>query len=741
MASNVNQQYNVPMQAINGQMIPVDQEKIKQSVDNSYLANRVKASSGDETSPLVYAGTGTAIWYGISQGMDVFNRKCATDYEKCSFGKLGSFGDNVAAKWNNTALGKFFNGIFGKTKTLGKTLTEKSDIAYSLANHSTNPEWHFAKTPGAGVKGFLAMDMLQVYDEYLKPITKNSNTLSWFTGKNVNCQRLQQYGLKQADIDAFARTLKGKTFAEKALLLQKKELQLLGYKSDFIEHVLKTRGVEGLEKIAYAKKVRKLCFKTVDQFEKVKGDILAHTDEVIQALRNSTKDGDIVVPILKKNGGWWRKTVNHLLGREVSFKEYLNKYLAATGKGNNTSLGRALPKALSWFMEGCTNRFAGGKIAVAMQAAIFADMLIHTFKAPKGEKGKTLAERFVNDFTYFMAMPLGIIGMHKVGGLKYAGMTTDQVETYRKALKQFNSDVKAGLLSDKSLYKARAKELKTMLKANVKNPITKILKKVGGFINIGNETKLARRSASKMNLNILRKSGNFFRNLAGVPLRIAVPLAIVSPFLAKFVTKGVHKIFGKPTKSVLDEDKEDKTDKKTAQETTPQEQLAMQEALIKAAKAQQANQPVQIPQSQSNLLNQYTNKQKMSVTSQTYIPQPTATAPAQAQAQSVNTVKAANATLPQQAPQVPSKPSETLPQKGTVTQNPNVKDATLKLDNNKAVTKSETLPNKPAKKRYIPSPECRIAGGSVEDYSQAEAAMKKFDDAEKQVAETLAMRW
>lgn len=726
MASNVNQQYNVPMQAINGQMIPVDQEKIKQSVDNSYLANRVKASSGDETSPLVYAGTGTAIWYGISQGMDVFNRKCATDYEKCSFGKLGSFGDNVAAKWNNTALGRFFNGIFGKTKTLGKTLTEKSDIAYSLANHSTNPEWHFAKTPGAGVKGFLAMDMSQVFDEYLKPITKNSNKLSFISGKNVNCQRLQQYGLKQADIDAFAKTLKGKTFAEKALLIQKKELQLLGYKSDFIEHVLKSRGREGLEKLAYAKKVRKLGFKTVAEFNKVKGDILAHTDEVIQALRNATKDGDIVVPILKKNGGTGSKSLNHLFGRETSLKEYLNKYLAATGKGNNTSLGRALPKALSWFMEGCTNRFAGGKIAVVMQAAIFADMLIHTFKAPKGEKGKTLAERFVNDFTYFMAMPLGIIGLHKVGGLKYAGMTTDQVDAYRKALKQFNSDVKAGFLSDKSLYKVRAKELKTMLKANVKNPLTKILKKVGGFINIGNETKLARHSASKMNLNILRKSGNFFRNLAGVPLRIAIPLAIVSPFLAKLTTKGIHKIFGKPTKSVLDEDKEDKTDPKTAQGPTPQEQLAMQEALIKAAKAQQANQPVQIQQPQSNLLNQYVNK-----------PKPVAAT----QATTANQTNTANATLPQQAQQVPSKPSETLPQKGTVTQNPNVKDATLKLDNNKAVTKSETLPNKPAKKRYIPSPECRIAGGSVEDYSQAEAAMKKFDDAEKQVAETLAMRW
>lgn len=712
MVNSMNpQQYNIPMQAINGQVLPVniDKEKIKEGVDNSYLANRVKASQDEQTNPLLYAGTGAAIWYGIAQGMDVFNRSCGKDYEKTAFGKLGAWGDKIATAWNKTALGKLFNGAGRKAKDLGHWMTEKNSLAYSLANHSTNPEWHFAKTPGAGVHGFLAMDMQQVFDEYLKPISKNSNKFSWIGGKNVNPQRLEQYGLKQADIDAFKNTLKGKTYAEKALAIQKKELELLGVNPS---RLAKCNNLAALERLAYAKKVRKLGFKSVAEYNTIKADILAHPDKVMEILERATKNGDIVVPIWRKSGGLG-KIQNHLFGRQVSLKEYLNKYKAALGKGNKTALGRFLPKALSWLLEGCTNRFAGGKIAVAMQAGIFADMLIHTFKAPKGEKGKTLAERFVNDFTYFMAMPLGIIAMHKVGGLKYAGMTTEQVKAYRAALKQFNEDVKSGLLSDKQTYKNRAKDLKKMLKADVKNPITKLFKKLGGLINIGNETKLARRSSAKWNLNLLRKSGNLFRNLAGVPLRIAIPLAIVSPFLAKLTTKGAHAIFGKPTKSVLDEGKEEEQ----AQELQTQEQQkAMQEALLKAAQAQAAakSQAPHVPQSQTNLINQYVNARKN---------QPSNT----------------NSNLINQA--------ITNAQQASITNRPNVKNAADKLPASTALKRSYVpspecgIPTEVKKPKYIPSPESVVSAGPAEDYSAAEMALSKADQAEKNVMETLGMRW
>ena len=730
MVSNYNQQqYNIPMQAVNGQMVPVniDREKIKEGVDNSYIANRVKASADEETNPLLYAGTGAAIWYGISQGMDVFNKKCATDYEKSVFGKLGAFGDRVANAWNGTWLGKLFNKGGNKAKDIGHWMTEKNSIAYSLANHSTQPEWGFAKTPGKGVHGFLAMDMQQMFEEYLKPASQNRNKASWLVGKNVNPQVLERYGMQQSDIDAFKKSLKGKTFAQKQLLIQKKELELLGVKSEVIEKLEAKTGLKGLNKLAHNLKVRKLGFNSVADFEAVKKDITAHPDKVMQALEKATKNGDVKVSIWKKGGGFG-KFMYHMFGREVSFKEYLNKYKAALGKGNSTALGRALPKALSWLLEGCTNRFAGGKIAVAMQAGIFADMLIHTFKAPQGEKGKTLAERFVNDFTYFMAMPLGIIAMHKIGGLKYAGMTTEQVEKFRAAREKFNADVKAGLLADKNVYKARKKDLKNMLKANVKNPITKLFKKIGGFINIGNETILARRSNAKWNLNLLRKSGNFFRNLAGVPLRIAIPLAIVSPFLAKLTTKGAHAIFGKPTKSVLDEGKEEETAKEP--QMTPEQQQALQAALLKAAQAQ--NQPPRIPQSSTNLINQYVNQAKTSPHTQ----------PLQAP-NTLNTGIAANMPAPQQG--TIRNAADKLTHNSTAPQKPvrtysYIPSPECKVPAETPKT-TEVKAAQPEKPKYIPSPDSMVPPGPVEDYTAAEAAMKKCDAAEKQVTETLAMKY
>lgn len=676
MVSNINQQQQIAMQA--GQSVPVDVEKLKQSADNSYLANRVKASASDEQQDtLLKAGVGTAIWYGIAQGMDVFNRRCAQDYNKTVFGRAGNWGDRIATKFNGTAVGRFFNNILNKGSKFGQNLTKKSDIAYSFANHSTSPEWAFAKTPSKGLHGYLAMDMRQVFDEYLQPINKNSNKLSWVTGKKINAQRLENYGMKQADIDAFTKTLKGKTYAQKSLMIQKKELELLGYKSDFIEHVAKTRGLAGLEKIAHARKVRNLGFKSVADYKRISGDILNCSDEVMEALERATKNNDLKVGICRRNG-----TVgginNHLIGRITTLKEYLNKYKATLGKGNTTALGRFLAKSVGWLTEGCTNRWAGGKIAVAMQAFIFADMAVHTIKAPWGEKGKTLAERFVNDFTYFMALPFGIMAMHKVGGLKYAGMTTAQVNAYRDALKQFNADVKAGLLSDKGAYEARSKALKDMLKANVKNPITKILKKAGSFINIGNETKLARRSASKYNLNLLRKSGNFFKNLAGVPLRLAIPMMIISPFLAKLTTKGVHKVVGKPTKSVLDEDVEETKEPKTP---NAGEQKALEEALKKAAIAQQTSQSAmttKIPQSNTNLINQYVNKGH------------SATLPAKDEVKTPDQ----SATLVNPNEPKTQQISETLVSK------PLIKDATEKL-------KTNPVAQKPVR-TYIPSPECGI---------------------------------
>ena len=612
----VNFQQNMPANITS--MQGVDTEKIKQSVDHSYLANRARAS--EEANPAAVLGLTGATWYGISQGMDRLNPKFAGEFQHSWLGKLGRWGDKISTK---NPIGRKIEGFARWVDKQITKLSGKSKIVYSLKNHSTRPEWSFAKVPGAGVHGFLASDTEQVIEEFLKPIAyrQKRSIIGIPTSLKNYVQKLENFGLKQAEIDAFAQSLKGKSFLDKALALQVKELELLGADAKVIASVQK-KGITALQKLAEHLKIKKLGFKNMKEFEALKGKFLDNPDKVIKMLDKMAKEHpNWKVSIWRGEGNIFSKIKNHLFGRTVSFSEYRNKYLATTGKGAHTKLGRALQKAVGWITEGGTNRYAGGKLAVLMQAYIFGDMLYHSIKAPKGEKGKTLIERAVNDFTYFIAMSLGIMGMHKIGGFKYAGLDIKGREAYREALKAFNEKVTNGFFTSKKSYKVARKALDKKLGVkNIKNPITKLLHKIGKLINIGNERVLSYSSPKNWNLNWLRKIKN--GNILGVPIRIIIPMMVVSPFLAKWTTKAVHKIFGKPTNSVLDEDKE--PEEKEAQKMA-QADNKINPPSQSAAKPTNTGAPVQKPRnpqelSDTNLIKMALNGEKPIV--RTYIPSP-----------------------------------------------------------------------------------------------------------------------
>lgn len=574
-------------------------EQIRQSVDNSYLANRAKAS-GDAT-PEQLLPFWLASWYGLGQLMDKFNPLCRGEYKDSILGKIGGWGDKISTE---TRVGRGIeNGlqwIDNKTTALAK----KNKIVNALKNYSTRPEWSFAKTPGAGVHGFLATDTEQLFENFLNPLTNRQVKSPLFgiplSTKSNYYQGLEQYGnITQQEINNFVKSLKGKTFAEKTLALQKKELELLGANADIVAKIEGKTGLKGLEKLAKSLKVKKLGFKSIREFNELKGKFLDNPDKIMKALENADKK--IKFSVWRGNDNILGKIKSHLIGRIATPQEYLNKYKAILGKGNTSRLGRFLPASLGWLTEGTTSRFAGGKLAVAMQSYFLADMLYHTIKAPKGEKTKTFAERFVNDFTYFMAMTFGIKAMHKVGGLKYLGIKDKAgIEAYRKGVEAFKAKHAAGLLNNKKAYKFAQKRLDVLLgKQNVKGFFNKLFFKVGKLINLGNERIPAYKSTSKYNLNWLRKCAN--GNILGVPLRFAIPMLVISPFLAKLTTKTAHKIFGKPTNSVLDEDKEPEEVKTAQQQTQPQNN-----------NIPEVNKPQQPPRNpnqyaDSNLIKQRTN--------------------------------------------------------------------------------------------------------------------------------------
>ncbi len=486
--------------------------------------------------------------------------------------------------------------------------------------------------------------------------------------------KLEQFGYTKGQIDNLAKSLNGLNKADKAAALAKEELRALGIKDASIDKIFNKKGINGLNQYSKHIKARKLGFRNLAEFEAVSKDALGNVDKIYKALLKA--DDSISISVNRKYGSLG-KVKGHLFGRKVSIPELRNKFIATLGKGNKTKLGRFLPKAFGYFLEGTTNRFAGGKLAVFMQAFIFGDMIANSIIAPKGEKFKTFMERFVNDFAYFMAMPLACVLMHKAGGMKYAGLDKQGVENYRAALKAFNEKAKAGGFATKKDYKAAKNALSDMLKANVKNPVTRLFKGIGRVINVGNETRAAYKSASKVNLNMLRKIPNFLKNLAGVPLRIALPMAVIVPVIAKACTKAENKVFGRPTKSVLDEEKEP--------ELTEEQLQEIQKALQALQNNPFNNQPSVIPNTPTNLLNMYQNGQKY---------------------QSPNS---------------------------TVTNNIN----NTTIINGSEQKQDDRVPE--PVRTYIPSPMgVKLVG---EDQTAGQAALARADLAEKMALETLAMNW
>jgi hypothetical protein len=561
MNQSVNN-YNIPalkqkpltFQQQTPSMQGMTQEDLKQSVDNSYIANRAKASSDANQGAVLASTLGT--WALINAGMDRVCHKMGGEYNNSLLGKIGAFGDKIA----NKSVGKRIENFARWADIKLYKLSKKSKIVYSLRNHSTRPEWNMVKTMGSGLMGFLTTEAeSNVLEEFLNPISaRPSKTLGIPRGARNHFIKLENYGLSSNDINAFMDSVKGKTFEEQAIALQKKELELLGADTRVISSTARG-GLTKLQDLAKDLKAQKLGLKDFKEFESLKGKLLESPDKALKMLdKIATEHPNWKVSILRQNNGKLSGINNALRGRTVSFSELRNKYIATLGKGNKTRLGKFLPKAFAWLTEGTTMRFAGGKIGALFQAYIFGDMLVHIFKAPAGEKIKTAAERLVNDFSYFIAMPIGVLAMHKIGGFKYAGLDKKGVEKYRKAVEIFNRNRDNGVYQNKAAYKLAKSKIKGLLNTKgIKNPITKLLQKCGTLINIGNERIKPFKSVKTMNMNWFRTLKN--SNIIGAPLRFIIPMMLISPLIAKTATKLAHAIFGRPTNSVLDEDKEEET--------------------------------------------------------------------------------------------------------------------------------------------------------------------------------------
>ena len=695
-----NKQIPYGMQTVNTNGVPMSGpggEAIKKSVDNSYLSNRVKQS--EENSALLPAAT-LATWYGLSRGMDVFNKRCNTDYEKTPFGKVGKFGDWLTDKIKGSKLAKSsFGQWVGKAyKSTGKFINDKivanSAMLRAIKNTPSEPTNKMVVSQYKGLLGFLSMDTEQIFSSFIKPAKTPFE--------------LEQYGADKKFIKDLKKAMKAPG-ANSYAVLKEAEMKLLGIPqadiNKYIQNgkVLSPARVDILIKNA---KISKLGF-TPAEYKAISKDFLANSDKVLKALEKASKNNGNMFISRMRSGGPLGAIKNHFFGRKVGITELYNKYLVTLGAKNpkhTSKLGRGLAKAFGLFMEGTTNRFAGGKLAVLMQAVIFGDMLVNTFKAPKGDKFKTFTERFTNDFAYFLCAPFGIQILHKLGGLQYAGMSKSDLANYRAELKQFNHKVATGQLTKKGDYINELERIKGMLRGGRKNVFSKFFGRLAEIATVGLETTRGYHKKA-IKPGILGKLKDFFvnpkyymKNAAGYPMRILLVMGLIMPPLATAATKVAHAIFGRPQHSVLD----DEEDPQTEEQKKMEELLAQLEA---EKQRQQAQQPI-VHTSPTNLINQYLDRQ----TQQALNPQMQQPIP--------------------QAPQPVQQPVVSPQQPQPAVQQPPVQQPVSQAPQTAQEQQKEPV------RTYIPSP----AGVVIQsvDTSKADAALANADAAERMAREVLA---
>lgn len=627
-------------------------ELLKQNIEDSYVANRVSESADDPKGMLYTAGIAVPTWFAISQGMDYFAKKSRGNYEGTVQYKIGQFGDKVSNTVTDSGLAKsdFGQGIangFKSFKNFVKTkIIDKSKILSSFAYTPSKPELDMVIGQYEGMRGMQLFDYPQHGEQFVKPL------------KHV--EDLDCYGAKEADINKFKDLINKATTPEaKAKILQEAEVETILRNSrrnlsasQINSELASFKALKPEQKIAKLKDMK--AFEWGYNSFKEMEDIVKHAQNNMPKILQATNDANprMFARIYGSMHSTTGKMVNKILGREVYASETANKLAAALGnvdlKENpelanvlqRTGLDKKIPKTLfgkaftkysHMVLEGATNRVAGGKLVAIMQAGYLADVLYKTAKADGGfsEKAKTFAERFTEMLAFFICMPFALKLMHHIGGLQYIGMDKEAVKKYREAYEIHKAKSYGAQFKDKAAWKASRDNLKQMRNAGIKNPFTKLLKRVGRIVTVGLEQitpyyeKPFARDGVMSKIKDLFKHPKFgMKQMAGYPMRIILGMMILLPMFNKIAVKSSHLLFGKPKHSVLDEGKEEeKTKQQSQNQPIPPQQLQQPNKQVnQAQQTQTVTQQTMSPNGvngQSNLLNKYKNGQNQTVNSTT----------------------------------------------------------------------------------------------------------------------------
>lgn len=645
----------------------IDTQAAVDAMSDNFVGNRIKEYG--EVDPNKQLAATFPILLAINAGMDKYMKLYDGPYEKSLAGRIGNFGDKVSEfLFEKNPVGRFLVDTKNRLMPWAqRNIYEKSALLKAFGETPSKPEFELAVQQLDMFRDFAAKDYVNAVEEYLKPL----KSVKDFNALGADKQTIQR--IEQAMANAATPEASAKIFWEEQYKLLKPNATAVEL-STFSQATNKAELLQNL-------KLKSLHIADMAELNAIKAAPQKHMAEILTKLEKT--DPKLFARIWTSDRSFFTKIGNFLYGRNVSFQRVRNTILSIGGKGvspHTSALGRGLNRAVTYITEGATGRVFNGKLSTIMQAYFVAEALLMANKQEKtSDKIKSFAERMTELIGFLVFMPPAIKLMHRIGGLKNAGMTPEQVKIYEDAVVEFNKKVADGFYKgNKKAYKFGLNRLKVLGRPKTKNPITWIGRKIGDFVTCGLKTTIrpySKYTHQETNLNLfdllMKNTFNgkawkkfitdiphrmwdaacnpkyWGKRVAGWGIRLAIATSIMS-FFNKIAVKCVHAIIGKPKYSLLDEDKvKEQQEKEIAEQTQQIQQQQNEQQQSTSVLSQKPINPNEL--SDSNLIKQAANGQtpqnsftpqlqdgKQLEEKRTYIPSPVGMVPKQVDMTALN---------------------------------------------------------------------------------------------------------
>ncbi len=469
--------------------------------------------------PLLMGGT----CFALAKGLDKYTEKCGGEYEKSILGKATKFGDNLEN--SKFVQSKPVQSVLGWIKTGANKvnkLLNRSSLITAIRTTPARPEKSMPKSELISQE----VRILHDFNDIASKLKLGEDGVPAL--KHLGLDKAERNYLKEVFGENYKKVATEKT--SNTILLKR-----LGFDKSKIDEIINSSDANGKTKQA----ILDTLGLTVDDIKNVKIKPEEYVTKVKEAVTRAGKK----VRIGEGHYDWLGPI--QPLERTISCDQVANK-LKSVMEGAKTKTGKFFAKAIQKIHRGFT--FGGGKLGMwFFIAPSLVMMLKNVKKADKDQKIGTAAYGSIESISWVFTFPLSIAATYALGGMRFAGMSKENVKKFMEKTDAFNKLVDEGKLLDKSKYDAALKALKADRKAlrhvEKQNLFARMVKGITNFFYSDLNTIRSYKSGNFLGDKI-RQIPNFFKHLGLEPIRFILCAFVLESFFRSLIEKGSKAIFG-----------------------------------------------------------------------------------------------------------------------------------------------------------------------------------------------------